>query len=149
MITKIIVEGPNNVGKTTLINKLKSIYGLSKWEVIHCTNETPNTYEYFNELLSSERKIIFDRAFVGERIYPMLENRKSKLSKKDYYKLLINDYNESILHIFVFADEEFIKNAYLQKSEKYDDEYVRCEMRFFYDEYTLTKELCKNVLRID
>ena len=53
MIDKIVVEGPNNVGKSTFISKLKELDEFKDWEVIHCTNKTPNTYEYFYELFSS------------------------------------------------------------------------------------------------
>lgn len=128
MIDKIVVEGPNNVGKSTFISKLKRLDEFKDWEVIHCTGDTPNTYEYFYELFTSNRKIIFDRAHVGERVYPIIETRQAKLTEREYIKLCLLD---NVSYIFVDADTRFIKDAYCNKNETYVSEYIRNERAYF------------------
>lgn len=144
MIDKIVVEGPNNVGKSTFIDKLEHLLGFD-WEVIHCTNNTPNTYDYFNKLFKSKRKIIFDRAHVGELVYPKLENRRARLSTRDFTKLLFHD---NVLYIFVTAGMGFIEQAYKNKNEPFDAKYVMSEIYHFDKLYEKVKYVTDNVFKI-
>lgn len=76
--SKIIVCGIDGAGKDTLIKKIIKENPDKNFEVIHCTRHTPNNYEFFRELLTSERNIIFNRAFYGQFVYQTSEERKSK-----------------------------------------------------------------------
>lgn len=72
----IVLEGCDGTGKTTLMNILKSCYPID--ETIHCTAETPNTYEYFYDIVrrSKHKNIICDRFFWGQFVYQKLSERK-------------------------------------------------------------------------
>lgn len=65
----IVLEGCDGSGKTTIAKKLQNI--LPDAEIIHCTRETPNTYEFFQGLIiaSKDRNIIADRFCYGQFVY--------------------------------------------------------------------------------
>jgi thymidylate kinase len=72
----IVLEGCDGSGKTTIANNLKAI--LPNAEIIHCTTETPNNFEFFRGLIiaSKERDIIADRFCYGQFVYQTPEERK-------------------------------------------------------------------------
>ena len=71
----IVLEGCDGSGKTTIANNLKAI--MPDAEIIHCTTETPNTYEFFKQLIvaSQSRDIIADRFCYGQFVYQAPEER--------------------------------------------------------------------------
>ena len=109
----IVVEGPNNVGKTTFINKLKE--KLPNFKVIHTDANTPNTYDYYIECLNKKEDIIYDRLFIGEMIYPILYNRTGKLDRYKYHDLC-NTFS-NVIYVFVDADFDFKKMGFIKKKE--------------------------------
>ena len=139
MITKIVIEGPNNVGKTTFINTLKRMDEFKDWLVIHMTGDDDNSYAHYDALFSSNEKIIFDRAHVGEVIYPAYYNTKPDLTFDEMLKLS-EKYSENVLYFFITADKENIIKMYVKKCETniYDDDLVKYELETF--------EQCKNAL---
>lgn len=72
----IVLEGCDGSGKTTIANNLKAV--LPNAEIIHCTTETPNDFEFFRSLIdaSMERDIIADRFCYGQFVYQSPEERK-------------------------------------------------------------------------
>ena len=109
----IVVEGPNNAGKTTFINKLKE--KLPNFKVIHTDANTPNTYDYYIECLNKKEDIIYDRLFIGEMIYPILYNRTGKLDRYKYHDLC-NTFS-NVIYVFVDADFDFKKMGFIKKKE--------------------------------
>jgi thymidylate kinase len=71
----IVLEGCDGSGKTTIAKNLKAI--LPDAEIIHCTTTTPNTYEFFRDLIlaSQDRDIIADRFCYGQFVYQSEEER--------------------------------------------------------------------------
>lgn len=65
----IVLEGCDGSGKTTIANNLKAI--MPDAEIIHCTTETPNTFDFFKGIIlaSKERDIIADRFCYGQFVY--------------------------------------------------------------------------------
>lgn len=83
-----IFEGPKGCGKTTAINKLSQ--HLNNCEIVHATKNTANNYLWHRAYLEKGLKIsnmIFDRFYLGEIIYPYLENRESKINFKEIIQL--------------------------------------------------------------
>ena len=77
---KIIIEGIDGSGKSTICNKLQTAYrevGV-EYEIVHCTRHTTNDFEGFLKLLASPNNIIFDRFYVGQYIYQTSKERKEK-----------------------------------------------------------------------
>ena len=71
----IVLEGCDGSGKTTIANNLKAI--MPNAEIIHCTTQTPNDFEFFHSLIwaSKERDIIADRFCYGQFVYQSPEER--------------------------------------------------------------------------
>ena len=87
----IIIEGPNNQGKSTLANNIKQKFPIYDFQYIK-TNQpkTDNTYkEYTDQILNimyKDENTIMDRFHLGEMVYPIIKNRKL-MSLDDYLKL--------------------------------------------------------------
>ena len=55
---KIILEGVDGSGKTTLANKIKDAFPDKNFKIVHLTRVTPNNKDYLN-LFFSVKKISF------------------------------------------------------------------------------------------
>jgi len=76
---KIIVEGHDAAGKTTLINKLKEHYNISN--VIHLTNKMDRSFNFYkNKLLRYRDDVIFDRQFISEFVYSNVLKRDTEIT---------------------------------------------------------------------
>ena len=108
MALKIIIEGCDGVGKTTLVNKIKDMFSVP-FEVVHGTRETPNNLEYYLRLLSSEKPMIFDRFYMGQFIYQTEEERKAKGWLTKEHREIIEDFisvRSDIICIYAKAPNE-------------------------------------------
>lgn len=76
---KIILEGCDGTGKTTLAKILADRYGL---DICHCTQDDPGDYEFYRQTLRKEN-VIWDRHTLGELIYPKVFGRDQKISSED------------------------------------------------------------------
>lgn len=128
---KIIIEGPNNVGKTTLIKNILKMKKFKDFEIEHLSGRTPNTKEFHEDLLKLPQNMIFDRFFIGELIYPEIFNRKSNITEKQVIDLC-KKYKNQILIIFIDADYEFIIRSNKNKNEQFNYEEVKKEKEGFY-----------------
>ena len=144
MINKIIIEGPNNTGKSSLIKMLKNRLG---WEVEHCTQDTPmSEYDLFKSL-SNKHKMIFDRHGIGEMVYPEIYGRKQQIERHDLRRLY-EYFDKNTLIIFVFADLDFMIKAHKEKCETFDKNFVYKEINLFHREYEYLTDWCENVFAV-
>lgn len=82
----IVLEGCDGTGKSTLANSLAKVLGA---EIIHCSQYTPNDYNFFTQIIESskDRHIIADRFMYGQFVYQNEEERPlSEMSKYGYGK---------------------------------------------------------------
>lgn len=102
---RVIIEGADLVGKTTITEYLMEKYNLSR---VHTTSRDPNTYDFYKHTLDKQ-DVVFDRHFIGEMIYPSIFNREGNLDEKKF-KQLLNKANELHYRIFVITvDDELLK----------------------------------------
>lgn len=101
----IVLEGPDGTGKTTLATLLTKVRAA---EIIHCTKETPNNWDYFSAILDEAKKrdIIVDRFFWGQFVYQSREERR--ITPEQLEKLERRLENEGGVLIYVCASEEDI-----------------------------------------
>lgn len=76
---KIILEGCDGTGKTTLAKLLAEKYNL---DICHCTQYDPADYDFYRETVRKEN-IIWDRHTIGELIYPKVFDREPQISPED------------------------------------------------------------------
>lgn len=136
----IIVEGPNNVGKTSFINKLLNDPNFKHYQVEHVGSKCPNDLAFHRNFLEYYDNLILDRFYVGETIYPQLYGREAKLTIDDLSDL-VKEFENNVVHVFVDADIEFIAKAYKNKDEEPDWEFIYKERNMFNNRFKLLRSL--------
>lgn len=76
---RIILEGPDGAGKTTLAHILAFKYGL---DICHCTASDPNDFDFYKQSVRKDN-IVWDRHTIGELIYPKIFSREQNISVED------------------------------------------------------------------
>ena len=111
----IVLEGCDGSGKTTIANNLKAI--MPNAEIIHCTTETPNDFEFFKALItaSAHRDIIADRFCYGQFVYQSPEERK--LTPEALYALEVGMIGVGAKVIHVTAPVSTIKERLSWRQE--------------------------------
>lgn len=108
---KIILEGCDGTGKTTLAKILAERYGL---DICHCTQNDPGDYEFYRQTLRKEN-VIWDRHTLGELIYPNVFARKPKIGVEDA-RLLMAYAREADVRTFVLtADLSTIRKRIVER----------------------------------
>lgn len=150
-IHKIILEGCDGTGKTTLAMKIQAENPDMNFEIVHCTRHTPNNYEYFLEMLNSDKNIIMDRSFIGQFVYNTLTDRVNNrwMSNRDLSNIeehidCLNTYTNIYVHI-IYVDANDNAILYNCKNDADDSYYdldyikdIKSRYRSFMRNSTLT-----------
>lgn len=103
---KIILEGCDGTGKTTLAKILAEKYGL---DICHCTQHDAADYDFYRQTVRKEN-VVWDRHTLGELIYPTLFDREAKIGIEDA-RLVMHYAKEEKVKVFVLtADLNTIYN---------------------------------------
>lgn len=144
---KIVIEGPNNVGKSTFIARLKECEEFKNFEIEHVDSHCPNDYEFHETLLNMPQDMIFDRFYIGETIYPALFNRESKMSIKQLIDIC-KQHNDDTIIFVIDADCGFIDRAYMKKDEQVDWKFVYKEKQMFEERYKTLRASGINIFKV-
>jgi thymidylate kinase len=112
---KIIIEGADGVGKTTIVNYLAKKFNLKQR---HITSQDLNTFMFYYNLLDENEDVIFDRHFLGEMIYPYLFNRKPNLNNEQFELLLHKAQDEGCYIFVITANDDVIKQRLLERGNE-------------------------------
>ena len=110
---RIIIEGADGVGKTTLVNKLAERYNLG---VIHCHSKDPNDLDFYYQLLR-KNEVIYDRHLIGEMVYPKIFGRPQKLKEYELEYLLAKSDDLGVSIIILTAGINDIEKRLFEKDE--------------------------------
>lgn len=114
----IILEGCDGTGKTTLAKKLIKDLGLTYFK--KSVPEGDPFQDYLKTIGEAEPTYIFDRLYLGERVYPQVKPNRTPmaLTKKQLLERLLNakgailllchGTNDQILETFLSRGEDFI-----------------------------------------
>lgn len=144
---KIVIEGPNNVGKSTFISMLKSTEEFKDFEIEHVDSKCPNDYKFHEDLLKFEQNMIFDRFYIGETIYPILYNREPRMTPETLLKIC-KEFNNDTYIVVLDADYGFISRAYANKREDVDWDMVTNEKVMFENRYEILKNAGINIIKV-
>lgn len=133
---KVILEGVDGAGKTTLAKILAEKYGL---DICHCTQYDAADYDFYRQTVRKEN-VVWDRHTIGELIYPTIFDRKQQISTEDV-RLVIHYAKEAGAKIFVLtADMDVIYRRLNERGNEdfriYENvDYIDDLFRFYADQY--------------
>ena len=114
----IVLDGPDACGKSTLAEFLANKYGLT-YE--HMSSKNKNDFQEHYELYSRDN-IIIDRAQGGERVYPYIFNRPSKLTDEELDRLFKYMIKRNVIYVVMYAsDTDLLKKRLDVRGEQYDN----------------------------
>lgn len=114
---KVIIDGCDLVGKSTLIKKLKAYYNNDRMSYLHFSYKDRTDYEFYNMMLD-KKDFIADRHFIDEMIYPEVFNREGKLSDIDFMSLLDKCKKEDIKIIILTISQDELLNRSREREEE-------------------------------
>lgn len=129
---KIIIDGPNNVGKSTFITLLNKYLNLQE---IKCSDHSKISKDYFSNILSIDN-VILDRGPISELVYSSIYDRKSNLTINDIEDLLNTQMqNKDDMYIILLSNKATLHNNYSLKGEKNfcenNDIFIEQELNLF------------------
>lgn len=117
----IYIDGPNNTGKTTLINKLAEVLKEKQYvvNIFHADENFENTFEAYENLINEHLDdiLILDRGWIGEQVYPYLRKRIPKISS---WEVAVLSSRSNVFTFITSAKTEDIRKASLKKNEVFD-----------------------------
>ena len=95
---RIILEGVDGAGKTTLAKILADKYGL---DICHCTQYDAADYSFYRQTLRKEN-VVWDRHTLGELIYPKIFDREAEIGTEDA-RLVMHYAKQEGIKVFVLT----------------------------------------------
>lgn len=136
---RIILEGVDGAGKTTLAKILADKYGL---DICHCTQCDAADYDFYSQTLRKEN-VVWDRHTIGELIYPTVFGRKRQVSVEDVRLILHYAKQEGVIVLVLTADMptllERLNNRQVSENPLIMEnlDYIDNEFRFYAEQYHL------------
>lgn len=133
---KIIIEGCDGVGKTTLAKILADKYGLN---ICHCTQYDAADYNFYRQTLRKEN-VIWDRHTLGELIYPKIFNRPPQIGQEDA-RLVMHYAKQEGVRVFVLTcDDDVIRKRLLKRGNEHQSiwenvEYINAQFVFYANQF--------------
>lgn len=135
----IVLEGCDGSGKSTLACSLSRLLDA---EIIHCSSTTPNTKEFFEEIIeaSRTRNIIADRFCYGQFVYqPIGERPLGNIGDLNMLEVKMLDAGAKV--VWVHASDETIEQRLKYRNETVinglDIRDVQSKFRELFEEYSL------------
>lgn len=75
---RIIIDGNDGIGKTTLAKRIGQDLGIDSY--IHLSYNDPRSFGFYNEIIKKDN-VVFDRSFMDEVIYSSVLERDCTLSR--------------------------------------------------------------------
>lgn len=110
----VVLEGCDGTGKTTLAKFLSKLLNA---DIIHCTAETPNDYDFFDGIISAAmtRNIIADRFCYGQFVYQKEEGWY--ITREELHRLEVRMLDADGKVILVTAPEELVMRRLAARGE--------------------------------
>lgn len=135
---KIILEGVDGAGKTTLAKILAEKYGL---DICHCTQYDAADYNFYRQTLRKEN-VIWDRHTLGELIYPKIFDRNQQIGTEDARLVMHYAKKEGVKVFVLTADIATIYNRLNERGNEdsriYENvDYIDGQFKFYAEHYNI------------
>ena len=127
---KIIFDGCDGTGKTTLANALAKKYDL---DICHCTAKDPADYDFYRQT-SRKENVVWDRHTLGELIYPKVFDRKPQLNPEEARMIIAYARNEGAKFYVLTANPSALKYRILNRGGNEDPKILQ-QLRWINDEF--------------
>ena len=120
---RIIIDGNDGVGKTTLAKRLQQDLNIKSY--IHLSYNDPTNYLFY-ATVAKKTDVIFDRSFIDEPIYEEVLKRPANLNDNEISKLYDILKELDYIVIICYADNKNNKEdeyKEIKDNEKYIDRY--------------------------
>ena len=112
---RIILEGCDGTGKTTLAKILADKYGL---DICHCTQKDAADFDFYYNTTRKD-DVVWDRHTIGELIYPVVFGRERQIQAGGV-EMVINAFRNQGGKIFVLtAKNEVIEKRLLERGNEH------------------------------
>nr|DAH90995.1 MAG TPA: putative nucleotide kinase [Caudoviricetes sp.] len=134
---KIILEGVDGAGKTTLAKILAEKYGL---DICHCTQYDAADYDFYRQTVRKEN-VVWDRHTLGELIYPKIFNRKQQIGTEDARLVMHYAKQEGVIVLVLTADMPVLYERLDMRKEKEHKlimenlDYINEQFKFYANEF--------------
>ncbi len=108
MIQKILVEGPDCSGKSTLVDRLKNELG---WDARHLHHQKGDQFSRYLREYANASRVVFARGHISELVYSQLW-RGGNPFKENELKILNDLIEEKFIVILAYPILEVIKKRY-------------------------------------
>ena len=113
----IIIEGPDGVGKSTLVTKLKEHYNIDS---IRLSYKDPKDINFYGRILE-KTDCIFDRQFLSEIVYAPIFGRECQLSWGDVCELHKKTKDLGIKIFILDADIDEILHRINKRGDEFEE----------------------------
>lgn len=137
---KIIIDGPDNSGKTTWAKKLGRTYGL---EYNHLTADDPRGRAFYASKFKIDNQI-WDRHFISEYVYSKILNRFTEFDERAF-EIVLADARKRGVMLFIMLGENYdvtdesqeiqnhqndIHNLFLKIAQRYEIPIIWKELNY-------------------
>lgn len=135
---RIILEGADGTGKTTLAKILAEKYNL---DICHCGRTDPCDYDFYRQSIRKDN-IVWDRHTIGELIYPTIFDRVQQIGTEDV-RLVISYAKTLDTKVFVLTTNvDEIKKRLLARGGEdqriYDNiKWINDQFLFYAEQYNV------------
>lgn len=136
---KIILEGVDGAGKTTLAKILAERYGL---DVVHCTQHDAADYNFYRQTIRKEN-VVWDRHTIGELIYPKVFDRRPQIGCEDARLVMHYAKKENVKVLVLTADMNVLLERLNSRTKPEDPliienlEFIDSQFKFFAENFHL------------
>lgn len=100
----LVLEGPDGIGKSTIVNYLKKEFFKDKVDIVKFSDTSDISFSNYKKTLTADiQNIIFDRFNLSEDVYSTIYGRQPKNSLLDHLKTFSLIEDNDVIYIILYS----------------------------------------------